>query len=295
MKIKTKRVFQVVKYGWLDATAIAKETGKGVFRVYADILKSYREYSIWSNQYRTEHFWALSEKERERVGSYYKDMNEYHDLVAERTVEWRKEHSKNRRFLAKYSSMQYDRSIRLNYKRNRAYAERYNIDPNGCWVQYGVTVIKEHNSEETIKMGNHVLLARNVDLDYTGGLTVGNNIAILEGVKVLTHGHDYFCMHKSEEFIPESNRAYKTPLTIGNNVVIGARSMIMPGVSSIGDNVFIVAGSVVKTPIPSDSLVSGNPAVVVSRLPKKVREAMLQIRLHTDHVNNWTHVRDSLD
>lgn len=295
MNIKTKRVFQVVKYGWLDAKAISKETREGFLNVYIDILKCYKDYSIWSNQYRTEKFWTLSKKEREEIGRGYKEMNDYHDMVAVRTVEWHKEHSENRKFLAKYSSMRYDKTISRNYKRNRAYAERYNIDPNGCWVQYGVTIIKEHNSEEAIKMGDHVLLARNADLDYTGGLIVGNNIAILEGVKILTHGHDYFCMHKPEEFIPESNRAYKTPLTIGNNVVIGARSMIMPGVGSIGDNVFIVAGSVVKTPIPSNSLVSGNPAVVVSRLPKKVKEAMLQIRLHTDRVNNWTHIRDTFD
>lgn len=294
MNIKTKRVLQVIKYGWIDASSIAKESGKNKLSLYLDILKCYRVYSIWSNQYRTEKFWTLSQKEREAVSQRYKEMNEYHDVVASRTVVWHKEHDENRRFLAKYSSMRYDKSMRMNYKRNRAYAERYNINPDGCWVQYGVTIIKEHNSEETLKMGSHVLLARNVDLDYTGGLIVGSNIAVLEGVKILTHGHDYFCMHKQEDFIPDSNRAYKTPLVIGNNVVIGARSMIMPGVSSIGDNVFIVAGSVVKTPIPSNSLVSGNPAVVVSRLPKKVIEAMLQIRLHTDNINNWSHLRDTM-
>ena len=294
MKISTKRKFQIIKYGLIDAVNIAKETKKSFFTIYFDILSCYRKHCLWSHQYRIEKLWALSENEREKLLLYYEKLNKDHDIAAEQARRWSREHTENRRFLARYSSMRYDRTIKLNYKRNKAYAERYNIDV-GCWIQYGVTIIKEHRSEETIKMGEHVLLARNVDLDYTGGLTVGSNIAVLEGVKILTHGHDYFCMHKPEEFIPESNRAYKTPLTIGDNVVVGARSMIMPGVGSIGNNVFIVAGSVVKTPIPSDSLVSGNPATVVSRLPKKVKEAMIQIRLHTDRVNNWSHVRDPFE
>ena len=50
---------------------------------------------------------------------------------------------------------------------------------------------------------------------------------------------------------------------IGNNVFVGAGSIILPGVT-IGDNVVIGAGSVVTKDIPSDSVAAGNPCAVIT-------------------------------
>ena len=58
---------------------------------------------------------------------------------------------------------------------------------------------------------------------------------------------------------------YAYPVTIGNNVWIGAGVNILPGVT-IGDNAVIAAGSVVTKDVPSDCVVAGNPAVVKKRL-----------------------------
>ena len=52
--------------------------------------------------------------------------------------------------------------------------------------------------------------------------------------------------------------------TIGNNCYIGAGSIILTPVT-IGDNVIIGAGSVVTKDIPSNCVVAGNPAKVVRR------------------------------
>ncbi len=52
-------------------------------------------------------------------------------------------------------------------------------------------------------------------------------------------------------------------VTIGNNVFVGAGTIILPGVS-IGDNVVIGAGSVVTESIPANSLAVGNPCRVIS-------------------------------
>lgn len=52
------------------------------------------------------------------------------------------------------------------------------------------------------------------------------------------------------------------PVTIGENVWVGARSIILKGVS-IGDNSVIAAGSVVTRSIPANVLAAGNPAKVV--------------------------------
>lgn len=53
--------------------------------------------------------------------------------------------------------------------------------------------------------------------------------------------------------------------TIGDNVYIGAGAVIMNPVN-IGDNVIIGAGSVVTKNIPSNSIVAGNPAKIISQL-----------------------------
>lgn len=48
-------------------------------------------------------------------------------------------------------------------------------------------------------------------------------------------------------------------VTIGNNVLIGAGSIILKGVT-IGDNSIIGAGSVVTKTIPANEIWGGNPA-----------------------------------
>lgn len=53
--------------------------------------------------------------------------------------------------------------------------------------------------------------------------------------------------------------------TIGDNVYIGAESIIMNPVN-IGDNVIIGAGSVVTKDIPSNCIVAGNPAKIIRRI-----------------------------
>ncbi|ROT24339.1 serine acetyltransferase [Muribaculaceae bacterium Isolate-113 (HZI)] len=52
--------------------------------------------------------------------------------------------------------------------------------------------------------------------------------------------------------------------TIGNNVYIGAGAIIMNPVN-IGDNVIIGAGSVVTKDVPSNCVVAGNPAKVITK------------------------------
>ena len=51
-------------------------------------------------------------------------------------------------------------------------------------------------------------------------------------------------------------------VTIGNDVFVGASSIILPGVH-IGNRVIIGAGSIVKHDIPDNSVAVGNPAKVV--------------------------------
>lgn len=53
-----------------------------------------------------------------------------------------------------------------------------------------------------------------------------------------------------------------SPVSIGNNVWLGSRVMVLKGVT-IGDNSVIAASSVVTKPIPANCIAAGNPARVI--------------------------------
>lgn len=55
------------------------------------------------------------------------------------------------------------------------------------------------------------------------------------------------------------------PVTIGNNVWIGGRAVINPGVT-LGDNVVVASGAVVTKSVPANSVVGGNPARIIKTL-----------------------------
>lgn len=87
---------------------------------------------------------------------------------------------------------------------------------------------------------------------------VGNNVTITSEVVILTHDGST-CLVKDDN----GDRYYKyAPVKIGDNVFIGYRSIILPGVE-IGSNVVVAAGSIVTKSIPNNSVVAGNPAKVI--------------------------------
>ena len=64
---------------------------------------------------------------------------------------------------------------------------------------------------------------------------------------------------------------FSIPVTIGNNVWIGANVSIMPGVT-IGDNTVIGAGSVVTRDIPANVVAMGTPCRVVREIGEHDKE-----------------------
>lgn len=59
-----------------------------------------------------------------------------------------------------------------------------------------------------------------------------------------------------------SHKGMASPVHIGDNVWIGAKAVILPGVT-IGNNVVIGAGSVVTKDVPDGMVAAGNPAKVI--------------------------------
>lgn len=265
-KESQKDPVRVLLYGWKEAGAIVREKDvkSSRLRIYIDIIKCFRKYRMLGSQYRENAFYRLSETERDAIGL------EWRELIRGRN-NWERVYESNWRFYKKYSDIRYEVSLAKRVKRILAYTHRFGFG-QGCGVQYGVKFICEHFSVGNLKIGNNVLFAREVDIDYTGDLEVGNHVDILEGVKILTHAHDTFHFLKDSELIPFSNRAYKTSLKIGNNVTIASRAIILPGVREIGDNVIVSAGAVVTKKVPNNVIVAGNPAVVVAKIPGRINK-----------------------
>ncbi|VTM17417.1 Maltose O-acetyltransferase [Raoultella terrigena] len=90
-------------------------------------------------------------------------------------------------------------------------------------------------------------------------IRIGDNCMLAPGVHIYTATHPLDAVERN------SGREYGKPVTIGNNVWIGGRAVINPGVT-IGDNAVIASGAVVVKDVPPNAVVGGNPAQIIRML-----------------------------
>jgi acetyltransferase-like isoleucine patch superfamily enzyme len=102
-------------------------------------------------------------------------------------------------------------------------------------------------------IGDNTHIDKKCLLDFSGGLQIKSNVTISQEVMVETHSHGY-----DPRSVPE-----KLPLVIEDNVWIGTRATILPGVKRIGVNAIIGAGSIVTKEVPDNAVVAGNPAKII--------------------------------
>lgn len=92
-----------------------------------------------------------------------------------------------------------------------------------------------------------------IDLQHGYLIFIGNNVTVASGTRLITHD-------ASTKKILGYSKIGR--IEIGNDVFIGAGSIVLPNVR-IGDRVIIGAGSVVVKDIPNDSIAVGNPCQVI--------------------------------
>ena len=119
----------------------------------------------------------------------------------------------------------------------------------------------EYTTEKLISMGMTVgknfkrLHGVILDPGHCWLITIGNNVTMAPRVHILCHDAS------TKQFL---NYTKIGRVTIGNDVFIGAESVVLPGVT-IGNNVTIGAGSVVTKDIPDNVVAVGNPCRVAKK------------------------------
>lgn len=106
-----------------------------------------------------------------------------------------------------------------------------------------------------IRIGDRVFINSGVIVFSACEVTIEDDVALANEVYLMD----------SDSHGVEGRAVKEEPVRIGAGTWVGARAIILPGVT-IGRRCLIAAGSVVSRDIPDDTLVAGNPARVVREL-----------------------------
>ncbi len=113
-----------------------------------------------------------------------------------------------------------------------------------------------------IEIGENFFANHNLTILDGAKVKFGDNVFIAPSCGFHTAGHPIDAKSRNEGL------EYACPITVGDNVWIGANVTVLPGVT-IGNNVVIGAGSVVNKDIPSHSIAVGNPCRVIKSVPEE--------------------------
>lgn len=127
-------------------------------------------------------------------------------------------------------------------------------------------VIEVFGKSAKIEIGRNMMAYHNLHIGALESVIIGDDVLIASGVYISDHNHgSYSGEFQSSPFeAPVKRSLTSSPVIIGNNVWIGERASILPGVS-IGDGVIIGAGSVVTKSLPNFVIAAGVPAKIIKR------------------------------
>ncbi|EOI3466383.1 DapH/DapD/GlmU-related protein [Cronobacter dublinensis] len=106
-----------------------------------------------------------------------------------------------------------------------------------------------------VRVGKNVFINHNCTMMAAGGIVIDDDVQIGPQVTLTTTNHDF-----DDRFT-----LLCKPIHIKRNVWIGARALILPGVT-VGENAVIAGGAVVTKDVEPDVVVGGSPARVLKRL-----------------------------
>jgi maltose O-acetyltransferase len=156
--------------------------------------------------------------------------------------------------LRKIKQLGVTRLLKILYKSLRNHWIHYRLKRRGILVGYHATFQgKSSISGNDLKIGMNSRIVQS-SLDARGGLTIGDNCIIMS-TTIFTATHNFHS--------PTYDTIYK-PVIIEDYVIIFSNAIILPGVR-IGRGSVVGAGAVVYKDVLPMSIISGNPAQVISQ------------------------------
>jgi len=119
-----------------------------------------------------------------------------------------------------------------------------------CWISLRAQII----SSVSVSIGSYCMLARDVYISDSNEHPLDPAARRRQTVAFLEQG-----------IPPDRSEAAASSVSIGSDVWIGERAIILKGVT-IGDGAVVAAGAVVTKPVPAGAMVAGNPAQIVKQL-----------------------------
>ncbi len=147
-------------------------------------------------------------------------------------------------------------------KRQKMLKEMFAEIGEGCYIE---PPFHTNFGGKHCHFGKNVYANFNLTMVDDTHIFVGDHTMIGPNVTIATAGHP---------ILPELRQKgyqYNAPVHIGKNCWLGAGVIVLPGIT-IGDNVVIGAGSVVTKNLPSNVIAVGNPCKVLREVNEKDKE-----------------------
>ena len=116
-----------------------------------------------------------------------------------------------------------------------------------------------NNAVGDVMIGDHTRIGLHNTI--IGPVDIGSHVNLAQGITVTALNHNF---DDTEKRIDEQGVS-TNPVTIEDDVWIGANAVILPGVT-IGNHCVVAAGAVVRKDVPPHSLVAGVPAKVIKNI-----------------------------
>lgn len=116
-----------------------------------------------------------------------------------------------------------------------------------------------NNAVGDVVIGDHTRIG--LHNTVIGPVKIGNHVNLAQGITITALNHNF---KDADKRIDEQGIS-TAPVTIGDDIWIGANAVVLPGVT-IGDHSVVAAGAVVTKDVPPRSLVAGVPARIINQI-----------------------------
>jgi maltose O-acetyltransferase len=141
----------------------------------------------------------------------------------------------------------------------------------GCWLRLRILPISSRKGVKIwdhvqidyprmLSIGANVSINRGTIINAGGGVEIGSDTLIGPDVLIYSQNHSY----EGVELVRMQGYVKKRVI-IGENVWIGARAIILPGVC-LGDGAVVAAGAIVTKSVPANAVVAGQPATIIKNI-----------------------------